>query len=149
MKEPERAVLAKINDEGHCLWLIDNHSSPRFPIYKGTYKLVYGVPRKVWPMGQGKAMQLYEYYEYELKEQGKESIIDRFKQENLQPLEAYEIEGYFDSDSCCWKEGAKMKLKDLRTGKIMTVALSNWTFSLYDGDELYTPDGKLVLSIKM
>ncbi len=88
-------------------------------IWSGSYKLVYGTPRKLWD-----------------------------PQKPEKPLfEAYEIEGEFDADTIQWKWG-KMKVKNLETGEINTFEIEDWSFSLYEGDKLYFSDGTLLLSCK-
>ncbi|MCS7104180.1 MAG: hypothetical protein NZ954_01260 [Thermofilaceae archaeon] len=89
-----------------------------YPLWSGYYKLVYGIPRL---------------------------LVDPENPEK--PIfEAYEIEGEFDADTVSWTRG-KMKVKYLETGEISVVEVENWRFSLYEGDKLYTDDGRLLFQV--
>lgn len=85
-------------------------------LWSGHYRLVYGTTRLlIAPEEPGKPL-----------------------------YEAYEIGGGFDADSIQWRVG-EMKVKDLKTGEIKSITVTDWPFSLYEGDKLYKR-GILLLS---
>lgn len=88
-------------------------------LWSGYYKLVYCTPR------------------FLLDPENPEKPI----------FEAYEIEGEFDADTVKWRRG-KMKVKDLETGEISVFEVEDWSFSLYEGDKLYTEDGTLLFQVE-
>lgn len=122
------------------------------PMSAGFYRLVCGVPRKLWSLQIEGQAGLLEAYVYELKEKIRQELSYelydiRTVTNRVQPAEVYEIEGYFDSDGCYWPAGAKAKVRWPLTGGFETIDLPDWRFSLYEGDKLYRQNGELILSL--
>lgn len=113
-------------------------------IAEGDYRLVYGIPRRMWQFGD----TLNEHYYYELLatlgEKDFQELLDAYKAANAEPLHAYEIEGHFNPDGAYWEAGARLKL-DNRAGGTATLALPEWKFRLYKGDKLFDAGGRLIM----
>lgn len=113
-----------------------------FRILSGHHRLVYGIPRKLWQIGE----TLYESYEHELREKVGDASVDElfaaYRAAGAEPLQAYEIAGYFDTEYAYWPQGAKMTVRQ-RDGKIGILEMPDWRFQIYPGDKLYRDDGVL------
>jgi hypothetical protein len=118
MKEPrEITLMGDTESDGRWIRVIGWGPGLGNKIWNGSYKLLYGTPRKLWdPQEPGKAL-----------------------------FEGYEIEGECDTEDIKWRQ-AKMKVKVEATGEATTMDIEDWTFSLYEGDKLYLKDGTLLLS---
>ncbi|MCS7127716.1 MAG: hypothetical protein N3E36_00320 [Sulfolobales archaeon] len=120
--EPKKFVVwANPHDDFRYASIYVQDSSGRsfiIPLFNGVkYRQVYGVPRKLWdPRNPEKPL-----------------------------FEAYSIEGEFDAEHIRWKT-AKMKVKDLITLEERFIDVEDWPFSLYEGDELYQGDKKVLSS---
>ena len=150
MKEPKNLTgkIGYVEYDGESLKVFTKEGIVK--VTSGNYKLVYGVPRKMWPVPTpNRGIGFKENYEYELRKKMDpkifQSMVDDYKKANLQLLEAYEIEGYFDPDGTYWHKGAKIKMRDFK-GQMTTIEVPDWRFSIYEGDKLYTLDGELVFS---
>jgi hypothetical protein len=51
-------------------------------------------------------------------------------------FEAYEVQGVFDAERVKWKE-ADMKVRNMETKREESIKVKDWSFSVYEGDELY------------
>lgn len=120
------------------------HSSGWARVPKGNYRHVFGVPRKIWPMGEGR---FREFYEYELRERIGPDALARTLEEAKEfgyPYEALELSGEFLSEDARWGD-VVMKLR-AQSGEIGEQLFRGWDFALYEGDKLYREDDALALN---
>ena len=151
IKEPRKIELSfekRTTGNGLCkIKMKDRQVS----IPAGTYRLVYGVPRKFWPAPTPKGGIVFvENYEYELEKVVTGGFLQNLRKDYAKLgwdyRESLEIKGQFDPDGACWKQGAEALFLDPVTGVTLTVGLPQWRFTLYEGDLLYNSLGKLIFN---
>lgn len=126
----------------------------RISIPEGEYRLVYGVPRKLWPVPSPKGgIILVENYEYELNTVMKEGFLKKvmadYKKLDWGRREALEIKGQFDPENGSWEQGAEALFRIPETGGTSLVGLPQWRFALYEGDKLFDAAGALVAECRL
>ena len=150
---PDANSIGGIREPGRFQGLFDEYDISDNAIFKiittsgwirmlsGRYRQVFGIPRKLWPIGGNR---LGDYYHRELRERVGEAnfpkVIETMRAASW-PWFAYDIEGEFDTENARWTAGVKMNLK---TGKdeITPVEFDGWDFSLYEGDRIYLDGGR-------
>ncbi|RMH61264.1 MAG: hypothetical protein D6677_12175 [Calditrichaeota bacterium] len=149
MEEPQKLNLDFVLDANGnrvCTLCIQQRD---FVIHAGSYRLVYGVPRKFWPAPTPNGGIVFvENYEYELGKVVNNGFLQNLKRDydklGWGYRESFEISGQFDPEGACWKQGARALFHDPGTGSVTTVALPQWRFTLYEGDLLYDSLGRLI-----
>lgn len=126
----------------------------KISIPAGEYRLIYGVPRKLWPTPSPKGgIVLVENYEYELNsvmEKGfLKKVMSDYQKLGWGYREALEIKGQFDPANACWKQGAEVPFRIPETGATSLVELPQWRFTLYEGDKLFDASGTLVVDCRL
>ena len=130
-------------------------SESQFPLKSGHYRLVFGVPRKLWAFTiQGTRMNL-EAYRYELVERAFEEFGSEIKDESAieraKPIIGYELEGEFENDGCYWPTATMMIVrpendeyrKAATPSERESYDLTDFRLRLYEHDEIY--DGKKLI----
>lgn len=128
-------------------------SAARFPLRTGRYRLVYGIPRKLWPITIEGERHNIEAYRYEAKDRVLEEYSVNLKDETaldrVKPILAFELEGRFSYDGCYWPSGARAMVirhpddpyrHAERRGDIEIIEFPDLRFRLYEGDEIYNQD---------
>lgn len=126
----------------------------RVAIAEGKYRLVYGVPRKLWPVPSPKGgIILVENYEYELNTVMEEGFLKKvmtdYQKLGWGRREALEIQGQFDPENSSWEQGAEVLFRIPETGATSLVGLPQWRFTLYEGDRLFDASGALVVECRL
>ncbi len=126
----------------------------KISIPAGEYRLIYGVPRKLWPSpSPSGGIVLVENYEYELMtvmEKGfLKKVMADYQKLGWSCREALEIRGQFDPKDACWKQGAEALFRIPETGATSLVGLPQWRFTLYEGDKLFDASGELVVECRL
>ncbi len=116
-------------------------SSRWIRVPRGDYRQVFGVPRQLWPLGQSKFQEYYDYEIRKLAGDERAETIFREAKESGTPLQATELRGEFLSDGGRW---GRITMH-LRTpgGETDEVDFDGWDFSFYEGDKPYRSDGTI------
>lgn len=114
-------------------------------IESGNHHIVFGIPRRLWPIGNNK---LQEYYEYELIAKVGREHFD-FVHADLEqaaggifPMIATEVMGNLDAEAGTWRKA--IITATTRSGERRYAMFDDWWLSFYEGDRLYRSDGNLV-----
>lgn len=118
-----------------------------FPLPSGRYKLVHGVPRKYWPVTIEGKRHIIDAYRYEVEarmlEEYGHPLKDKTALDRVSPIEAFEIEGFFEHDGCYWPAGAIARIRRPGDVEIENFVLPDWRFRLYEKDQILNDNGLL------